>query len=410
MEKVQFAKYEKIIREYVGKHYLDTLCEPVGILKHKFIVPGSGYAGSLWDWDSWFVDMALKSIVKDRDISEYEKGCILNFLDHTDEQGRMPVFIMTTAARPKFVDGEKSNTHKPILAQHALFVCEKLQDYSWLAGKLEIFERYISYYERNAKHESGLFYWIDDHAIGVDNDPCTFYRPRCSSASILLNCFMYKEFLALAELSKRLDEDKTAYYLAKAEELKGAIQEHCWDERDGFFYSVDINLLPIDPNQNLHKGAPRHYNNLIQRIGVWSGFLAMWAGIATKEQADRMVKEHFLNDKTFACDYGIRSLSKMEKMYAILSTNNPSCWLGPVWVLCNYVCFVGLKAYGYIEEAKSIAERTVLLLGKDVEETGEFHEFYDPESGKTVHHLGFQSWNMFVVEMIDWLKENGREG
>jgi triosephosphate isomerase len=35
----------------------------------------------------------------------------------------------------------------------------------------------------------------------------------------------------------------------------------------------------------LHRGHPRDYDGLIQRIEGWSGFLAMWSGIATPEQA-----------------------------------------------------------------------------------------------------------------------------
>ena len=121
---------------------------------------------------------------------------------------------------------------------------------------------------------------------------------------------------------------------------------------------------------------------------------------------ERMVKEHALNEKTFACNFGIRSLSKMEKMYAILPSNNPSCWLGPVWGLCNYIVFKSFVRYGYINEAVELGKRTVLLFGKDIEQTGELHEFYDPETGNTVFNKGFQSWNLFAVEILDWLKDN----
>ena len=51
--------------------------EPDGLLKHKFIVPGAAYSNSLWDWDSWLTNIALRDFVEE-DISEYEKGCILN--------------------------------------------------------------------------------------------------------------------------------------------------------------------------------------------------------------------------------------------------------------------------------------------------------------------------------------------
>ena len=53
--------------------------------------------------------------------------------------------------------------------------------------------------------------WLDDFAIGVDNDPCTYYRPPKSSASIYLNCLMYKELNAASELADMLgsEEDRS---------------------------------------------------------------------------------------------------------------------------------------------------------------------------------------------------------
>ena len=66
----------------------------------------------------------------------------------------------------------------------------------------------------------------------------------------------------------------------------------------------------------MHTGDPLAWNCLIQRIDAWSGFLAMWAGIAKPEEAKRMVEENYRNTKTFNSPAGVRSLSKFEKMYA----------------------------------------------------------------------------------------------
>ena len=386
--------------QYAQKHYQKMFREPDGVLKYRFLVPGSGYANSLWDWDSWLTDLALADIVKDKDIAEYEKGCVLNFLSSVDAQGRMPIYITPEGAFPQFSD-MPTNVHKPVLAQHAAFICKKIKDYTWLKKYFSKMERYLEYYETNCKHECGLYVWIDDCAIGVDNDPCTYYRPKCSSASIYLNCLMYKELLAMETLSSAFGRtEKAEKYRQKAETLKFAIQEHCWDERDGFYYSVDVNLLPVDYTQALHHGAPRHWNCLIQRIGVWSGFMTMWAGIATKEQARRMVKEHYANKRTFNAPYGIRTLSKMEKMYSIKATSNPSCWLGPIWGISNYMTFEGLKKYGYRKEAKELSRKTIALFGQDLESTGDLHEYYHPETGKGMYNAGFQNWNLLAVKMI----------
>ena len=403
MDMQQIEKYGKLISDYTEKNYRECFREPSGQIKYKFIVPGSCYSDDLWDWDSWLTDLALGEFIKD-DISEYEKGCVLNFLDFVEEDGTTPIWITPRDTSKEFVGGRKTNIHKPCLAQHALYISEKY-GFDWLKGKFDAFERYIGYYENNCKHESGLYFWLDDFAIGVDNDPCTFYRPENSSGSIYLNCFMYKEQLAISKIASALSlADKAEKYAHLAECLKKAVQENCWDERDGFYYSVDLNLLPVDLTQNLHKGCPRHWSTLIQRIEVWSCFLAMWAGIATDKQAERMVKEHYLDERTFHAPYGVRTLSKMEKMYAIIKSGNPSCWLGPIWGISNYMVFEGLVKYGYNKEAKDLAEKTITMFGKDIDECGEMHEYYNPETGEGVNNPGFQNWNLLSLNMLRWLK------
>lgn len=389
-----------LIKTYAQAHYRKVFREPEGQLSHKFIVPGSAYKNSLWDWDSWLTDIALHQIT-DEDFSEYSQGCILNFLAHIDADGRIPMMITPTSQLPHTLD-ENTNGHKPCLAQHAAFVVKQSGDVEWLRPEFGKLLRFVDCYMQNNRHENGLYFWIDDCAIGVDNDPCTFYRPKKSSGSIFLNCLMYKELEAVVYLGKLLDVD-VGRYAQEQENLKKAIQENCYDEKDGMYYSVDLNLLPINTDEFLHKGAPRHWDCLIQRIGSWSGFLAMWAGIATQEQAERMVRENLLDEKAFWAPYGVRSLSKYEKMYVIKKSGNPSCWLGPIWGISNYMVFRGLLKYGFLAEARELAEKTVKLFEEDIAACGQLHEYYDPESGEPVLNPGFQSWNLLGANMYAWL-------
>ena len=258
------------------------------------------------------------------------------------------------------------------------------------------------------RHENGLYFWLDDSATGVDNDPCVFYRPNKSSANIYLNSLMYRELLAMSEISTKLGfEDLRNKYKEEADNLKSVMQTLLWDERNGFYYSTDLNLRPIDPNAGLHRGYPRHWSSVIQKTDVWTGFMAMWSGVATAEQAERMVKENYLDKRTFNSPYGIRTLSKLEQMYLIVKSGNPSCWLGPIWGISNYMTFEGLLNYGYIDEARELAIKTVNLFGRDVKENGEFHEYYDPETGEGVNNPGFQSWNLLVLNVVEWLRKNG---
>lgn len=402
-------KYINIIKEYSKNTYKQMTREPAGYLKHPFIVPGSSrYSNCLWDWDSWLTDVAVRQIMYDNnDIDDEflkcEKGCVVNFLENIFPTGRILIAIA-----PDFCEdvNSESNCHKPCLAQHIAFIVKAENgDASWIEPYFCDLEKFIKYYLENCYHEkTGLFFWLDDGAIGVDNDPCTFYRPNRSSASIYLNCLMYKELCAMEYICNALKKNSSEYR-EHAEKLKDSIRTHLWDERNGFYYSADLNLKPIDPAERRHSGAPRHWDCLIQRIDVWSGFMAMWAGIASKEEAERMVCENMLNEKTFWAEYGIRTLSKLEKMYVIKKSGNPSCWLGPVWGVSNWMCFEALVKYGFDKEATALAEKTITLFGKDITTCGEMHEYYNPDEFDGVNNQGFQNWNLLVNNMIAWIEK-----
>lgn len=407
------------VKENIYGNYEGMFREEGGGLKYPFITPGSSqYADVLWDWDSWLTNIALRQILLDLGDKElsaeavrYEQGCVLNFLDFGGMDGWIPINIkrndMREQIRPK--DIYLVNMHKPCLAQHAAFLTKQNGgDAEWLREKFYFLQTFVNnYVNHHRDRATGLYFWQDDAAIGVDNDPCTYYRPKRSSGSIFLNCLMYKELDAMAYLCEKLNLGETSHqYRQNAADLKAAIQEHCWDERDGFFYSVDLNLLPVKQPDTFerHSGMPRDWDCLIMRIGVWSGFLGMWSGIATPEQAARMVEEHFKNEKTFNAPYGVRTLSKMEKMYNLKASGNPSSWLGPIWGISNYMVWKGLVKYGYEAEAQELAVKTIKLFGEDVRRFGTMHEYYQPENGEPILNPGFQNWNYLVLNMIAWME------
>jgi len=115
------------------------------------------------------------------------------------------------------------------------------------------------------------------------------------------------------------------------------------------YYSVDINLRPVEKPDieslkpgtfYLHTGQPRTYDCLIQRFSVWSGFTAMWAGIATAQQAAIMV-ENIIGYYIFNANAGIRTLSPWKKCM-IPAQAAIFILQGPVWINANYMVFRGL--------------------------------------------------------------------
>lgn len=411
------SRMERLVR-FAARDYQLMYREPGGEIAHPFLTPGSAqYCDVLWDWDSWLTDVAIRQIVRMRGnpggelrrLAVHERGCILNWLEFakkTSCAGWVPIWV-NRSGNTVPADLYARNMHKPCLVQHAAFIVQQNGgDIGWLREDLMFLQYFVNNYRNHHRHDCGLYFWQDDSAIGVDNDPCTFGRPPRSSGSIYLNCMMYRELLALAYLLDLAGLDEVAaQYRGDADALRDTVREHCWDGRDGFFYSVDLNLTPVDRNKwAAHSGQPRDWPCLIQRIGVWSGFLAMWAGIATPDQAKRMVEEHCRDGRTFNAPFGVRTLSRMEKMYNLRASGNPSSWLGPVWGISNYMVFRGLVRYGFDQDARELANKTVALFGADLENSGVMHEYYQPENGAPILNPGFQNWNYLVLNMIAWLR------
>jgi putative isomerase len=408
------ARYSELICRHVVADYRRCFREPGPPFEFPFLTPGSKcYHDVLWDWDSWLSNVALRQILvtigsveSQAEALPYERGCVLNFLSWCEMDGWIPISISRNdeIAALKPANIHEDNMHKPVLAQHAAFLTEQTGgDAEWLRDRFEYLQAFVNNYRNHHRHVCGLYYWQNDVMIGVDNDPCTYFRPPRSSASIYLNCLMYKELRAMVYLCDRLGLYEVGMEYGKdADRLRAAIDEHSWDERDGFYYSADINLLPNGRVTGLHRGMPRHWDCLLQRIGVWTGFMALWAGLASPGQAERVVREHYRNTETFNAPFGVRSLSKQEKMYSIRATNNPSNWLGPVWGIVNYLTFRGLLLYGFEDDARDLADKTIRLFGHDLERFGAMHEYYQPDNGEPILNRGFQSWNYLVLNTIAW--------
>lgn len=406
-------RYLEPLREYILTSAPQMTREPAGHIARPYIVPSSPdspyYSVHLWDWDSWLTSVALAQVEAETEpgrFTTYEQGAVLNFLDHTSDDGQMPVqmhpdgYLRHGDLTPEEY-GTRQNMHKPVIVQHAALLARRSGDVEWLRPhlpKLEAFlERYLSVH---LHAETGLAYWQTDFAVGVDNDPSVYYRPDGSTASIYLNSLLSRELLAYGQLLEELNDLRAATrWRRRAQDLVDAVNAHCWDPRDGTFYSADLALRPVDSDDWLHSGAPRHWSSLLLRIDNWSSFLPMWAGFASQEQAERMV-ERLLDPRTYWANYGVRTLSQQEKMYDLRASNNPSNWLGPIWGISNYLVWRGLDKYGFTDAATELAEKTVLLFGRDLEATGCLHEFYHPDNGEPIMTRNFQNWNFLVLQMI----------
>lgn len=135
----------------------------------------------------------------------------------------------------------------------------------------------------------------------------------------------------------------------------------------------------------------------------------MHVGIAPKDRAYNMVKEHIMNEDEFLSEFGLRSMAKNEPVYNTVETSNPSNWQGPIWIVSHYIIFKGLLKYGYLDEAAQITANILTCLCNDLEMNNCLHEYYNPETGKSNINSGFMNWNALAGLMVpDIINETGK--
>jgi putative isomerase len=127
-------RWKRLLEEDIRESCEQMMREPAGMLAHPYTVPSTPdspyYSTALWDWDSWFISAVLGQVEADTERSgrffAYEEGCILNFLEHTEADGVMPIQLRPDGALihrdASRAGGFSENMHKPVLAQHAAMI------------------------------------------------------------------------------------------------------------------------------------------------------------------------------------------------------------------------------------------------------------------------------------------------
>jgi putative isomerase len=409
-------RHADALLKYFAESAPKLLRDPAGILKHPSVapsLPGKTYSTDLWDWDTLWTSQGLfrlAALLHDEKLREklceHVSGSLLNFLEHASPGGQIPFMMTADDADPFRIQGKNltsRNQAKPVFGQLALLACDQRGDANWLEPHFDSILRFYDSWTRHNSSPIGLLVWGDDVAIGDDNDPTTFGRPFFSSANLLLNCLFYQDLLASAELARRLgrraDHDRLS---SQAEDLAKRIERFCWDPRDSYYYTVDVKC--VDRRAELIPTVPRGMNIswecLPMRIQMFTGFLPLWCGIAPQQNAQKLVSTNYLADDRLRAQWGARTLSSRETMYSLEFSSNPSNWLGPVWIIVNYFVWKALQRYGYKKEADALADKTLLLLSRDLEANGSLNEYYHPDTGAALSHKGFMDWNLLVLEMI----------
>ena len=414
---------------YFGDKTTLVLHEPQGRFAHPFLTPGGGYTQSVWDWDSYFLGLGL--IAENEEFKRYLIGTARVFIDFREPDGYVAAVQSVGRAEHPLTafhrQGLPVSSIKPILAQMLVLANgdQPFADRERFEGLKEI----LRHWEIHQKHRSGLYTVRSHRTLGPDNDPCVYGRPENSTAPVITNVLMYREFRAMAKLADDLGLGEADTWREKATAMRECINDLMWDAEDAWYYSQDVGY------QTPHIGFPVLQSTeewaMPMRLRCGTAVMALWAGVPDAAQAKSMIERYFSGESSMRAAHGVRSLCASSRFYNTVDTGQPlgkqepapgslrfigagadeqaagpANWQGPVWLVLNYCLFSGLMRYGYRKEAERLFHDSVELLAKDLKKTGTTHEYYHPDSGDGMGASNFMCWNLTVFAMRRWLNED----
>ena len=177
--------------------------------------------------------------------------------------------------------------------------------------------------------------------FGPFNIDIVHYNPVC------LNTLLYLMETQTAEILKILAKDSEAKpWLDRAAKRAARINELTWDEKDGLYYDY-----------NFERRRVRHYPFL-------TTFFPLWAGIASKEQAARVLS----NLPKFEQPGGLETST-------FVSGNQ---WDAPyAWAPLEMIAVEGMRRYGYNTDADRVSKEFLSLVQEAYQQDGVIVEKYD---------------------------------
>jgi alpha,alpha-trehalase len=433
------ADFEKIDLRRLPDDTLQVHDQGLLYLPNPYVVPG-GRFNEMYGWDSYFIEVGL---LHDGQVA-LAKCMVDNFLYEVREYGKI-----LNANRTYYL----TRSQPPFLAEMVLAIYRRTQDRKWLEAATPAVEQYYAYWttEPHLTSQTGLSRYYDlgegpapevvsseldqqgrtdydlirqyfrTHRV-TDYDVSQFYDPvkdRLTSLfykgdrsmresgfdpsnrfgpfnadiihfnPVCLNSLLYLMEAQTGEIMGILGRPNDAESWNRRAQVRAAkINNLLWDARQGFYFDYDF----------VHK-RQRQYPFL-------TTFYPLWAGIASQDQADRVV----------------RNLSRFERPGGLQTSlrQTGDQWDAPFgWAPLQWIAVQALRRYGYHAEADRVSREFLTLILSEYKKQGTIVEKYDVAHrradidrsilfGYRTNEAGFGWTNAVFTALFDQLPSNAR--
>lgn len=366
-------------------------------IPHPYVTPNERWVGKqafMFYWDTFFIFRGLIGTKREWLL----KDMVDNFIFLFNTYGIIPNFngpVSMGRSQPPFLSSMILDTYNgyyfPAIRKGRLHkaLFELTPHKKWLRESVKVAKR--EYYEVWFDPDHHYNHSVDGYKLARYGDrdigyahsselesgwdfTSRFYN-RCNEfLPIDLNVLLFKYERDFAKIAFHLkDREEEEKWKRAAEERKKEINRLLWDKKKGFFYD---------------------YNYAYKRISDFlslASFTPLWAGLATGEQAEKIIKKLHI----FETDYGLVidakaslppkiDLSGVPVRYrpALEYVLQPKQWDYPnIWPPLEYLTVIGLLKYGYVDDARRIMEKSVKAHAAIFRKYGTFLEKINCETG-----------------------------
>ncbi len=419
------AYWDQIIRKPARR----KIDHHVVSIPYTYFVPNNKKFSYIYYWDSYFMFRGLIGTKREwliRDMVKnftylFKKYQIIPNFNAPASMGRSqpPFFtsmILDAMSIPPHIRGHRAKLDK-LLPRINKLIMENWTRHAIATAKKEYFHVWIDPYTfYNHRVEGYTLARYGDRDVGYAHsselesgwDFTSRFYNRCNEFfPIDLNVLLHKYEDDFSFVSSLLhDEEDALFWKRKAVERQQEVQKLMWNEEKGFFFD---------------------YNYLYQRQSNFlslAGFVPLWGGIATEEQAKKVREKLPL----FETDHGLTitakeslapplDLSSIPEQYrvGIEEILKPKQWDYPhIWPPVEYLAVVGLLRYGFVDDAKRIMQKSLAMQAQVFRKHHAFFEKIDGVTGKRAGDFHYENqpgfgWTSAVffryVKILDFLEE-----
>jgi len=314
----------------------------------------------------------------------------------------------------------------PCIGAYLIWKTQRLRpDRKWLRTIYPLLRRWHDYWPQHRTGNDCLLAWGSDaephfefpqllqdnpqiqhsakcamYESGLDNSPMfddVAFNPRTHTlelSDVALNSYYAMDCEALAEIAATVGEpDQATAYRGEYERVCERINVHLWDDTHGIY-------------------ANRHWDGRFSRRWSPTSFFPLIAGVATPQQAERLVREHLLNEAQFWGRFVLPSIARNDPAYP-----DNDYWRGRIWGPFNLLVAEGLRRYRFDRAAADLARLSTELFLDNWRRDGGVYENYNAETGAggdvwnaaRLYHWGGLLAYLGIQELIDvettgWLR------